>query len=96
MQRHFHSRNYRYVGAEFGTHSMIRVLAALRSENRAHFYSAESSPAYRRAKSELLECFCPTSLEWRHSVVESGLKIIEQGSRALSQLATTMPAGYQD
>jgi hypothetical protein len=87
MQHHFHSRNYRFVTAEFGTHDVIRVLGALRAENRAHHYSSETSPQFRRAKTELLECFCPKDSAWREKAIGSGLVIIAQGTTALSPQA---------
>ncbi len=80
MQQHFQTRDYRFAGAEFGTYDVIRVLAALRAENRAHHYGASDSPGYLKAKAELRECFCPESLAWRRLVVDLGLKIIGQGS----------------
>ena len=83
LQQHFRERDYRFVGAEFGTYNLIRMLSALRAENCAHHYCATNTSAYHRAKMELLECFCPASPSWRHSVIQSGLRIIDQGSRAL-------------
>jgi len=83
MQRHFSKRGYRAVVAEFGTYNVIRVLGALRAENRAHHYCSKSSPLYQWAKKELLECFCPDSPPWRRQVVDSGLQIIDQGIQAL-------------
>ena len=71
-------RRFRFAVAEFGTYSVIRVLAALRAENRAHFYCEPGDRVYRRAKTELLECFCPRSDRWRRTVVERGLRIVEQ------------------
>ena len=84
MQHHFNARDYRFVGAEFGTYDVIRVLAAIRAENRAHHYCAKSDAAYLRAQKELRECFCPESPDWRSKVVESALRIIDQGAQAIS------------
>lgn len=83
MQNHFNSRDYRFVGAEFGTYDVIRVLGAIRAENRAHHYGSEESAIYPSAKKELLECFCPNDPAWRSQVLESGLHIIDQGIRAI-------------
>jgi len=83
MQQHFPTRDYRFAGAEFGTYDVIRVLAALRAENRAHHYGAPDSPAYRRAKAELRECFCPASPAWRNRVIDAGLQVVNQGMQAL-------------
>ncbi len=79
-------RNYRFLAPEFGTHSLLRVLAALRAENRAHFYSDPASRAYRAAKRELLECFCPASGAWRRAVVEKGVQIIHEACSAATSI----------
>jgi len=86
MRTHFRARDYRSVGAEFGTYDVIRVLGAIRAENRAHHYCSGSSPLYLAAKNELLECFCPASIPWRRQVVASALRIIDQGMQALPAL----------
>lgn len=87
LQQHFAEQNYRFVTAEFGTYGVVRVLAAIRAENRAHFYGEPNTPAYKSAKAELLECFCPKSPAWRNEVVESGLRIIEQATAAVMRSA---------
>ena len=69
---------YRFVTAEFGTYPIVRVLAALRAENRAHHFGRPGNPAVERAKRELVECFCPDSERWRTRVVDQGLRIIER------------------
>jgi hypothetical protein len=83
MQNHFKSRDYRVACAEFGTFGVVRVLGAIRAENRAHHYGSEESAGYKSSKRELLECFCPQDASWREKVVNSGLKIIEQSAEAL-------------
>jgi hypothetical protein len=77
LAQHLYGRKYRYLAAEFGTYSLLRVLGALRAENRAHFYSQPSHPVYERAKAELKECFCPHNLFWRQQVLAKGLGIIQ-------------------
>ena len=83
MRNHFVSRDYRFACVEFGTYSAIRVLGAIRAENRAHHYGSEEGASYRSSKRELLECFCPQDTPWREKVVSSGLNIIRQSSDAL-------------
>jgi hypothetical protein len=83
IARHFKERNYRFLAAEFGTYSVIRVLGALRAENRAHFYCEPNSRVYQRTKNELLECFCPASDSWRKRVLEQGVQTIEQCIRSV-------------
>src|SRR5919201_2871163 len=55
---------------EFGTYPALRVLHALREENRAHHYSAAGvdHPAKRR----LLEMFAPRARQWRERGVAPG------------------------
>ena len=78
-------RRFRFVVAEFGTHSIIRVLGALRSENRTHLYCQPTDSAYEAAKAELMECFCPAAGKWRRSVVLDGVKLIERSVKVSSQ-----------
>ena len=85
LQDYFSSRTYRFVTAEFGTYDPIRVLAAIRAENRAYYHGDPHSPEYPRAKSELLECFCPQSNKWRNRAVRTGLEIIEKSIRAMGE-----------
>lgn len=84
LQNYFVDRNYRFVTAEFGTYGPVRVLGAIRAENRAHHFGAETSRMFRNAKRELLECFCPTDRIWRRKAIASGLGILSRGSQALA------------
>ena len=79
---HLGDTRYRFVCAEVGTYPIVRVLGSLRAENRTHFFGQPSSRAHRRAKAELLECFCPRSDRWREPVVEQGLAIIDRAVRS--------------
>ena len=83
IARNLRGRNYRFVGAEFGTYSIIRVLRALRAENRVHFFCSPSDARYKSAKAELLECFCPANNQWRETVLEGGLGLIEKAIGSL-------------
>ena len=83
LAREFAHVNYRFLAAEFGAHNILRVLAALRAENRAHHYGQPDQDSYRRAKAELRECFCPADPRWRETVLERALGIIDQGRAAL-------------
>ena len=81
-QRHLRGTRYRFVNAEFGTYSIVRVLGALRAENRAHFFGRPGTASYRQAKTELLECFCPRSHRWREQVVKAGLALLDRAVEA--------------
>src|SRR5262249_32110464 len=80
--------NYRFLFAEFGTYSSIKVLGALREENQAHFFAPRGSRAYLQAKSRLLECFCPKSSAWRASVQEQGVELIYRAQQAAALLSS--------
>lgn len=82
VRDHLQDRSCRFLGAEFGTRSILRVLSALRAENRAHHYSKPGEPAYERTKRELMECFCPRSPAWRRRAIEQGLGIVRAAVRA--------------
>ena len=79
---HLGDAGYRFVCAEVGTYPILRVLGALRAENRAHFFGRPGTRANQRAKTELLECFCPRNDRWRELVVEQGLAIIDSAVRS--------------
>ncbi|MCY4635056.1 MAG: M14 family metallopeptidase [Acidobacteria bacterium] len=81
LARHAGPRRYRFACLEFGTYGPLRVLAALRAENRAHHHSVASAAAYGRAKRELVECFCPARGPWRRKAHARALEVIEQAVR---------------
>jgi hypothetical protein len=76
---------YVYLCAEFGTFGPLKVLAALRAENRAHHFASSSSPALRRAKERLLNAFCPHSRRWRERALRNGLALVRQACGALAE-----------
>ena len=86
MQHRFKSRRYRFVCAEFGTYGVIRVLGAIRAENRVYHHVEPEDPGFTTAKAELLECFCPSSVQWRHGVVESALEVIAQAESGVQRV----------
>ena len=63
---------------EFGTRHPITVLAALRAENRGHHYGIAGARENQRAKTKLLEVFCPSSRRWREQVLKRGREAISQ------------------
>lgn len=68
---------------EFGAYPLTRMIAALRAENSAHFYTPADSNANQRAKANLREMFFPRSPAWRTAVVAHGLRVIRQALAAL-------------
>ena len=85
----FKDKDYYFLAVEFGTYSSIRMLGALRAENRANFFSKETGKDYKSAKAELLECFCPASSAWRSSVLEQGVEVVLRAFRASVNLPST-------
>jgi hypothetical protein len=73
---------FRFALAEFGTYGPLRVLSALRAENRAFFFADPDSAAARRSEEALFECFCPSSTRWRNQVTQTGIEIIQQAIHA--------------
>jgi hypothetical protein len=59
---------------ELGTYPALRVLRALREENRWHHHGAATLD--HPVKPALREAFCPASPEWRASAVENGLRLL--------------------
>jgi len=78
--------NYDVLVAEFGTYNVVKVLEALRAENRAHFWCETTDPRLSFAKEQLKEIFCPADPKWRHAVVEKGLDVIQVAMTAAFDL----------
>ena len=76
ISRVFSGRSVQFIGQEFGTYSGIRVLHALREENRWHHYGAGTlgHPVKRRLK----EMFCPGSEVWRQAVLARGRDLLQK------------------
>lgn len=77
-QKHAVERDYNYLCVEFGTYSPVKVLTALRAENRAQQWDQPGTETYRWAKNLLKEAFCPRSAEWRQTTSKVGWNLIQQ------------------
>jgi hypothetical protein len=64
------------IGQEFGTYGPIRVLRALRAENRSFHYG--SSSARQQATRALQEVFTPDDETWRRAVSARGRVVMSQ------------------
>ena len=77
----FADRGYRFATVEFGTYSQFRVGAALRAENRAHFWCPPGDPRLDRARAKLVEAFAPSDSRWRDSALRQGLALFDRAVR---------------
>jgi hypothetical protein len=68
---------YDLLTAEFGTYPAIKVLQALRAENRAHHWG-NSQRNYEWTKNQLVEMFAPVSHKWREQSIVQGIEICKQ------------------
>jgi hypothetical protein len=65
-----------FASQEFGTYHPLRVVKALRDENRWHHYGGrEVNHATKRV---LLEMFTPMNTQWRTAVLTRGREVIQQ------------------
>ncbi len=71
--------SYDFLLAEFGTYSMLRVLRALRAENRAHWWGQPEDKSYRWAKDEVAEVFVPRDRRWRDNVLQQAVELCLRG-----------------
>jgi hypothetical protein len=62
-----------FVTQEFGTYPSLRVLHALREENRWHHYGDRALA--HETKRDLLEMFAPAAPAWRDRVVAAGVSL---------------------
>lgn len=65
-----------FVLQEIGTWSPLRVIHALREENRWHHYG-DGNPGHP-AKRRLLEALCPASPAWREAAVTLGADLVHR------------------
>ena len=74
--RQFPNSQIHFAFQEYGTIHALRVLAALRAENRWHHYG--SGALNHPSKQDLLEAFCPRDEKWREKVLRRGIEVLEQ------------------
>ena len=80
----FPDKHYIPFLAEFGTYNIIKVLQALRHENRVWHWGGDA----QEAKKILKEAFIPSSPGWEDIVLQRGVAIVEQGYKALGHFST--------
>ena len=78
----FPNKAYYPILVEFGTYPVLKVLYALREENRATHWCKPQDPRLDQARSLLKETFAPANTQWQQQVVESSLRVVDQASLA--------------
>jgi hypothetical protein len=68
-----------FVLQEIGTYPPLKVLHALREENRWHFYG--DGGVAHPAKLTLRETLCPRATDWRRKAVRRGLEAARAAAR---------------
>ncbi len=84
LEELFPDVQYDTMLAEFGTYPALRVVSAMRFENRVTHHAADRAGLVAKARAGLREVFSPASASWRRTVVGRGVHIVEQGLAALS------------
>ncbi|MFT7520536.1 MAG: putative deacylase [Kiritimatiellia bacterium] len=70
--------DYDGISVEFGTVGPLRILEALREENRAWHYGDPEHPRTRAARDLLYSVFCPIDQRWRDRVVPEGVRLVHK------------------
>ena len=73
--------DFRFVAQEFGTYNPIKVLHALREENRWYHYGDGSLD--HPTKRALKAAFCPPNKTWRNRVLARGRVVAERALEVL-------------
>jgi hypothetical protein len=76
LERDILGPDWTCICQEFGTLGPLRVLKALREENRWHHYG-QPEQIDHPAKHDLLRAFCPEETAWRRAVLKRGRELFE-------------------
>ena len=66
-----------YLVQELGTYSALKVIHALREENRCHHFS--ETYLNHPAKLKLKKVMCPSSNSWRRQILDDGAELVQKG-----------------
>ena len=72
---------FRFMMQEFGTYNPIKVLHALREENRWHHFG--EGILDHSVKRAVKDAFCPDNKRWRERVLARGAEVVEHALKAL-------------
>lgn len=76
--------DYLFAYAEYGTYRPIPVIAGLRAENQAHHWGSPPAASTQRAKTRMMELFCPASATWRRQVLGDCVEVVERVVRGMA------------
>ena len=76
LEREMPHLDWTCIGQEFGTLNSLRVLNALRQENRFHHYGKKELIDHP-AKQQLLRAFCPDDDQWRQQILKRGRELVD-------------------
>jgi hypothetical protein len=75
-----------FVGQEFGTFGPLRVLHALREENRWHHHGGGTLD--HPAKSTLKQAFCPDDEAWRGAILSRGEELLSNAVQMVGRFGS--------
>lgn len=64
-----------FIVQELGTYPSVKILQAMRAENRAHHFTDHGTD--HPIKQRMKEVFCPASSDWRKLVLERGQTLVD-------------------
>ncbi|MFK7931358.1 MAG: DUF2817 domain-containing protein [Myxococcota bacterium] len=88
LAQHLGSDRYEGLVVEFGTVGPMKLLEALRDENRAHHHAEPDHPSAERAREKLQRALNPIDPRWRTRVVKHGVRLVQRALQV--QLGATM------
>jgi len=69
--------------SEFGTYNAIKVLEAMRFENRTNLYAKDDVVLQEEGRRRMFEAFCPADPKWREKVITSAHGVVAQALKAM-------------
>ena len=81
IQRRLPGVDYDGLTCEFGTYKNLKLLSALRSENRQHHWGGAPVGPDHPVKQGLLEAFVPAIATWRFGVLQHAREVQAQAAQ---------------
>ena len=78
LDHHLDVERYEGLVAEVGTVGPVRLLTALRAENRAHHHGEPEAPATEAARERLATVLNPMDPRWRKRSVLVGVRLVQR------------------